>query len=116
MDLQKMYRKLLNKGRVDRVEAKQQPKGLSAKTVRNINQVISSAMDFAVAQKIGNTLRCGFSAGAHNCAMYSVYWDKPVMSEPFGVDNALLKPAACILGYAVTDYTFMKGLLEKMEG
>ncbi|MBQ5656550.1 MAG: site-specific integrase [Bacteroidaceae bacterium] len=52
MDLQKLYRKLLNKGRVDRVESKQQPKGLSAKTVRNINQVISSAMDFAVAQKI----------------------------------------------------------------
>ncbi|MBQ7858247.1 MAG: site-specific integrase [Oscillospiraceae bacterium] len=52
MDLQKLYRKLLNKGRVDRAEAKQQPKGLSAKTVRNINQVISSAMDFAVAQKI----------------------------------------------------------------
>ena len=52
MDLQKLYRKLLSKGRVDRVEAKQQPKGLSAKTVRNINQVISSAMDFAVAQKI----------------------------------------------------------------
>ena len=52
MDLQKLYRKLLNKGRVDRVEAKQHPKGLSAKTVRNINQVISSAMDFAVAQKI----------------------------------------------------------------
>ena len=52
MDLQKLYRKLLNKGRVERIEAKQQPKGLSAKTVRNINQVISSAMDFAVAQKI----------------------------------------------------------------
>ena len=52
MDLQKLYRKLLNKGRVDRIEAKDQPKGLSAKTVRNINQVISSAMDFAVAQKI----------------------------------------------------------------
>ena len=52
MDLQKLYRKLLNKGGVDRVEAKQQPEGLSAKTVRNINQVISSAMDFAVAQKI----------------------------------------------------------------
>jgi len=52
MDLQKLYRKLMTKGRVDRVEAKQQPKGLSAKTVRNINQVISSAMDFAVAQKI----------------------------------------------------------------
>ena len=52
MDLQKLYRKLMNKGRVERLESKGQPKGLSAKTVRNINQVISSAMDFAVAQKI----------------------------------------------------------------
>ena len=52
MDLQKFYRKLLTKGRVERKEAEKQPKGLSAKTVRNINQVISSAMDFAVAQKI----------------------------------------------------------------
>ena len=52
MDLQKLYRKLLTKGRVDRIEAKDQPKGLSAKTVRNINQVISSAMDLAVTQKL----------------------------------------------------------------
>ena len=52
MDLQKLYRKLMNKGRVERLESKGQPKGRSAKTVRNINQVISSAMDFAVAQKI----------------------------------------------------------------
>ena len=52
MDLQKFYRKLLTKGRVDRIESREQPKGLSAKTVRNINQVISSAMDLAVAQKI----------------------------------------------------------------
>ena len=52
MDLQKLYRRLMSKGRVERIEATHQPKGLSAKTVRNINQVISSAMDFAVAQKI----------------------------------------------------------------
>ena len=52
MDLQRFYRKLLTKGRVERIESKEQPKGLSAKTVRNINQVISSAMDLAVAQKI----------------------------------------------------------------
>ena len=52
MDLQKFYRKLLTKGRIERIESKDQPKGLSAKTVRNINQVISSAMDLAVAQKI----------------------------------------------------------------
>lgn len=52
MDLQKLYRTLLTKGRVERIESKEQPKGLSAKTVRNINQVISSALDLAVAQKI----------------------------------------------------------------
>ena len=52
MDLQKFYRRLLADGRVERIESKGQPKGLSAKTVRNISQVISSAMDFAVAQRI----------------------------------------------------------------
>ncbi len=52
MDLQKLCRKLMDKGRVERIEAEKQPKGLSAKTVRNIMQIISSAMDFAVAQKI----------------------------------------------------------------
>lgn len=52
MELQKLYRKLLTEGRVDRIEAKHQSKGLSAKTVRNINQIISSAMDLAVSQKI----------------------------------------------------------------
>ena len=52
LDLQKLYKKLLSGGRVERIEAKNQPKGLSAKTVRNINQVISSAMDFAIDQKL----------------------------------------------------------------
>ncbi len=58
MDLQKFYRKLMAKGRVERIEAAHQPKGLSAKTVRNINQVISSAMDFAVAQRIISVNPC----------------------------------------------------------
>ena len=52
LDLQKFYKKLLSGGRVERIESKNQPKGLSAKTVRNINQVISSAMDFAIDQKL----------------------------------------------------------------
>ena len=51
LDLQQLYKKLLSGGRVERIESKNQPKGLSAKTVRNINQVISSAMDFAIDQK-----------------------------------------------------------------
>jgi integrase len=52
LELQKLYKKLLTNGRVPRIEAEKQPKGLSAKTVRNINQVISSAMDMAVEQRI----------------------------------------------------------------
>ena len=52
LELQKLYKKLLSKGRIDRIEAKGQPKGLSPKTVRNIHQVISSAMDFARNQKL----------------------------------------------------------------
>ena len=47
-----MYKTLLTKGRIDRIESRNQPKGLSAKTVRNINQIISSAMDVAIEQKI----------------------------------------------------------------
>ena len=52
LDLQKLYRDLLEDGRVVRKESEKQPKGLSPKTVRNINQIISSAMDQAVAQKL----------------------------------------------------------------
>lgn len=52
LDLQRLYKKLLSEGRVDRVEAEKQPKGLSLKTVRNINRVISSALNFAKEQKL----------------------------------------------------------------
>lgn len=52
LDLQKFYKKLLAQGRVDRVEAKGQPKGLSAKTVRNIYQILSSALKLAQEQRL----------------------------------------------------------------
>ena len=52
LDLQRLYQKLLTEGRVDRLEAQNQPKGLSPKTVRNINQVISSAMQLAIQQHL----------------------------------------------------------------
>ena len=65
LDLQKFYKKLLAQGRVDRVEAKGQPKGLSAKTVRNIHQIISSALKLDQEQRLilaklagRNTRRC----------------------------------------------------------
>ena len=52
LELQKFYKKLLEEGRVDRLESRNQAKGLSAKTVRNIHQIISSAMKLAQEQKL----------------------------------------------------------------
>ena len=52
LDLQTLYKKLLAEGRVARIEAQKQPKGLSAKTVRNIHQIISSALKLAVEQRL----------------------------------------------------------------
>ena len=52
LDLQKFYKKLLANGRVDRLESRHQAKGLSPKTVRNIHQIISSAMSLAKEQKL----------------------------------------------------------------
>ena len=52
LELQKLYKKLLTKGRVDRLESKGQPKGLSAKTVRNIHQILSSALKLAQEQRL----------------------------------------------------------------
>ena len=52
LELQKLYKKLLTTGRVDRLEAKRQPKGLSAKTVRNIHQILSSALKLAQEQRL----------------------------------------------------------------
>ena len=52
LDLQKLYKKLLISGRINRIESKHQAKGLSPKTVRNIHQIIASAMKLAKEQKI----------------------------------------------------------------
>lgn len=52
LELQKLYKKLLEGGRVERIESEKQPKGLSAKTVRNIHQIISSAMELAKSHRL----------------------------------------------------------------
>ncbi len=51
---------------------------------------------------------CGFSAGAHNCAMYATNWHKEVLWENLGCTARELRPAACILGYTLSDYVYMK--------
>ena len=52
LDLQRFYKNLLDGGRVDRIEAKKKPKGLAPKTVRNIHQMIGSAYNLAMEQKL----------------------------------------------------------------
>ena len=52
LELQKFYKKLLSSGRVKRIESKKQSKGLSPKTVRNLHQIIASAMKLAKEQKL----------------------------------------------------------------
>jgi acetyl esterase/lipase len=52
---------------------------------------------------------CGFSAGAHNCAMYAVYWHDPLIGEFLGAEPAALRPAAAILCYGIHDYHLMFG-------
>lgn len=52
LELQQLYKELLTSGRVDRTESKKQPKGLSPKTVRNIHQIISSALKLAMEQRL----------------------------------------------------------------
>lgn len=47
---------------------------------------------------------CGFSAGGHNCAMYSCLWGSPILTEALHAPKELLRPACCILGYAFIDY------------
>ncbi|NTV91334.1 MAG: prolyl oligopeptidase family serine peptidase, partial [Clostridiales bacterium] len=56
----------------------------------------------------GRIAICGFSAGAHNCAMYSVYWNTPLIYGHFNKKPEEFKPAATILGYTLSDYFLMK--------
>lgn len=47
---------------------------------------------------------CGFSAGAHNCAMYAVNYNKPEITELLNSESKSIRPAAMILGYMLSDY------------
>ena len=47
---------------------------------------------------------CGFSAGAHNCAMYATHWHTAELCGHFGRPSALFRPAAAILAYTLSDY------------
>ena len=86
LDLQRLYKKLLSDGRVDRIESKKQPKGLSAKTVRNIHQIISSALKLAVEQKL---IACNPAEG---CALPKAE-RKEMQTLPVGQLTSFLREA-----------------------
>lgn len=46
----------------------------------------------------------GYSAGAHNAAMYCTNWSGPVFAERFGRPAADFKPAGAVLGYGYYDW------------
>jgi integrase len=54
IQLQKLYNKLEQEGRIVRKESQNQPKGLSAKTVRNIHSILYSAFEAAIRANIIN--------------------------------------------------------------
>ena len=58
---------------------------------------------------------CGFSAGAHNASMYVTNWNKPVITDYFNRPAEDFRPAAGILCYTLSDYTYMKKAMEKGE-
>ena len=54
---------------------------------------------------------CGFSAGGHNVLMYAQLWDKPIVTDALSCSPGVLRPAACITGYPVTDGSIIWGEL-----
>lgn len=46
----------------------------------------------------------GYSAGAHNCAMYSVYWNTDVITSLAPETPEIFRPCAAVLGYGMYDY------------
>ncbi len=51
---------------------------------------------------------CGFSAGAHNAAMFATNWHADLISDHFHEEKEKFRPAAAIFGYMLSDYLYMK--------
>ena len=50
----------------------------------------------------------GFSAGAHNSAMYCTRWNSGLLSERFGRPASDFKPAGAVLGYGYYDWAVLR--------
>ncbi len=52
----------------------------------------------------------GFSAGAHNSAMFCTHWDGEILAKRFGRDKEDLRPAGAILGYGYYDWVVFRDM------
>lgn len=59
---------------------------------------------------------CGFSAGAHNAAMFATKWHTPMVTDALGGSSGLYRPAALILSYPLTDYVYMDETVIRRRG
>lgn len=93
------------------------PKSIYPNPMRDIAKAILFIRDHSNEWLVDTEkiILCGFSAGAHNCAMYSVYWNDPDLSRYFNVSSEELKPAAAILGYMLSDLIFQRDFVFKQE-
>ena len=55
---------------------------------------------------------CGFSAGAHNAALYGALWQTDLLTKHFGEKKEMFRPAAIIAGYMVSDYVDFEKIME----
>ena len=76
---------------------------------RAMQAIHSNAQDWQV--DAARVALCGFSAGGHNVLMYAQLWDKPVLTDALACPAGMLRPAACIAGYPVTDGSIIWGEL-----
>ena len=124
LDLQQFYKHLLDGGRVDRIEAKKKPKGLAPKTVRNIHQMICSAYNLAMEQKLVNknpTQGCALPKVEHKemktltsdqlSAFFQESRDSGVY-ELYYLDLATGLRRGELLGLKWTDVDFDRGVLK----
>lgn len=76
---------------------------------RAMQAIHAHAQDWQV--DTGRIALCGFSAGGHNVLMYAELWNRPLLTEALACPAELLRPAACIAGYPVTDGSIIWGEL-----
>ena len=127
LDLQRFYKYLLDGGRVDRIEAKKKPKGLAPKTVRNIHQMICSAYNLAMEQKLVNknpTQGCALPKVEHKemktltadqlSAFFREAKDSGVY-ELYYLDLATGLRRGELLGLKWTDVDFDRGVLKMQQ-